>query len=35
MTGERDATTANAFIDDLASRLATRVKVTTDGLKVT
>lgn len=33
MIGSRDASAANAFIDDLASRLATRVQVTTDGLK--
>ena len=34
MVGGRDAAEAKAFIDDLASRLATRVQVTTDGLKV-
>ncbi len=34
MIGERDARTANAFIDDLKSRLAERVQITTDGLKV-
>ena len=34
MIGQRDAAAANAFIGDLASRLATRVQVTTDGLKV-
>ncbi len=34
MVGERDARTANAFIDDLKSRLAERVQTTTDGLKV-
>lgn len=33
MLGNRDARTANAFIDDLASRLATRVQLTSDGLK--
>src|SRR6266498_2644136 len=32
--GRRDASTANAFIRDLASRLAHRVQVTTDGHKV-
>jgi IS1 family transposase len=32
--GRRDAFTANAFIRDLASRLAHRVQVTTDGNKV-
>ncbi|SRR6266508_4868592 len=32
--GRRDAATANAFIRDLASRLAHRVQVTTDGHKV-
>ncbi len=32
--GRRDAFTANAFIADLASRLAHRVQVTTDGHKV-
>lgn len=34
MIGQRDASTAKAFIDDLASRLATRVQITSDGLKV-
>jgi IS1 family transposase len=34
MLGNRDARTANAFIDDLKSRLTTRVQLTTDGLKV-
>ena len=34
MLGNRDAHTANVFIDDLASRLASRVQLTTDGLKV-
>lgn len=33
MLGNRDAQTANAFVDDLASRLASRVQITTDGLK--
>jgi hypothetical protein len=34
MIGARDASAAHAFIGDLASLLATRVQVTTDGLKV-
>jgi IS1 family transposase len=34
MVGNRDARTARLFIDDLASRLASRVQLTTDGLKV-
>lgn len=34
MVGKRDASYAQAFIDDLASRLAGRVQLTTDGLKV-
>jgi len=34
MLGNRDAHTANAFIDDLKSRLANRVQLTADGLKV-
>ena len=34
MTGNRDAQSARMFIDDLASRLASRVKLTSDGLKV-
>ncbi|HXJ96147.1 MAG TPA: IS1 family transposase [Terriglobia bacterium] len=34
MTGNRDAQSAKMFIDDLASRLAHRVQLTTDGLKV-
>lgn len=34
MVGNRDAKSAKMFIDDLASRLATRVQMTTDGLKV-
>jgi IS1 family transposase len=34
MVGNRDARTAVAFIDDLKGRLASRVQLTTDGLKV-
>lgn len=34
MTGNRDAKSATMFIDDLASRLSTRVQLTSDGLKV-
>ena len=34
MVGNRDAHSANLFIDDLAGRLASRVQLTTDGLKV-
>jgi IS1 family transposase len=34
MVGNRDAKSARMFIDDLASRLANRVQLTTDGLKV-
>ncbi len=34
MVGNRDAQAANLFIDDLKSRLASRVQLTTDGLKV-
>jgi IS1 family transposase len=34
MIGNRDAHAANVFIDDLASRLTSRVQLTTDGLKV-
>lgn len=34
MIGGRDANAANAFIDDLATRLATCVQLTTDGHKV-
>ncbi len=34
MVGYRDATTAQIFIQDLASRLSHRVQLTTDGLKV-
>ncbi len=34
MVGNRDAQTAKIFIDDLASRLANRVQLTTDGNKV-
>lgn len=34
MIGMRDASTARAFIEDLAGRLANRVQLTTDGLKL-
>lgn len=34
MIGGRDASTANAFMHDLASRLASRVQLTTDGHKL-
>lgn len=34
MIGQRDGITARDFIDDLAGRLANRVQLTTDGLKV-
>jgi len=34
MLGNRDARTANAFIDDLKDRLASRIQLTTDGLRV-
>lgn len=34
MVGDRDAETANFFMDDLASRLANRVQLTTDGHSV-
>src|ERR1017187_3017468 len=34
MTGNRDAKSATMFIEDLASRLATRVQLTSDGLRV-
>ncbi len=34
MVGNRDAGTARLFIDDLAGRLANRVQLTTDGLRV-
>jgi IS1 family transposase len=34
LIGNRDARSARMFIDDLASRLANRVQLTTDGLKV-
>ena len=34
MIGQRDAAAAHAFIDDLATRLASRVQFTTDGHKV-
>ena len=32
--GKRDAVTANAFVDDVASRMSTRVQVTTDALRL-
>jgi IS1 family transposase len=34
MLGNRDSRTARIFIDDLASRLSSRVQLTTDGLRV-
>lgn len=34
MVGNRDARSAQVFIDDLAERLANRVQLTTDGLRV-
>jgi hypothetical protein len=34
MTGNRDVKSATMFINDLASRLASRVQLTSDGLKV-
>ncbi len=34
LCGDRDATWAMTFMKDLASRLSTRVQITTDGLKV-
>ena len=34
MTGNRDAQSARMFIDDLASRLAGRIQLTSDGLRV-
>lgn len=34
MLGNRDAQTANAFIEDLAARLTSRIQLTTDGLGV-
>lgn len=34
MVGNRDLRTARIFIDDLRSRLASRIQLTTDGLKV-
>ncbi len=34
MVGNRDSQSARMFIDDLASRLASRIQLTTDGLKV-
>lgn len=33
LVGERDAYTANIFMNDVADRLATRIQLTTDGLK--
>jgi hypothetical protein len=33
LVGNRDAEIANIFMEDLASRLANRVQLTTDGLK--
>ena len=34
LVGDRDAWTAHAFVEDLADRLANRVQITTDGLKL-
>jgi IS1 family transposase len=34
LIGNRDAASARMFVDDLASRLASRVQLTTDGLRV-
>jgi hypothetical protein len=34
MVGDRSAFAANTFVEDLASRLATRIQLTTDGHKV-
>jgi len=34
MIGQRDASTARSFVEDLASRLANRIQLTTDGLKL-
>ena len=34
LVGRRDASTAYAFVDDLAKRLRNRVQLTTDGLRV-
>lgn len=34
MVGNRDAQSARIFIEDLASRLANRIQLTTDGLKI-
>src|SRR5205823_3972518 len=34
MTGNRDMRSAKMFIEDLAGRLANRIQLTTDGLKV-
>jgi transposase-like protein len=31
--GERDAATADAFVDDVAGRVRNRVQISTDGLK--
>jgi IS1 family transposase len=31
--GDRDAVTANAFLDDVASRMRNRVQISTDGLR--
>jgi hypothetical protein len=32
--GKRDAEAGQAFIDDLADRLANRVQISSDGLKI-
>src|ERR1019366_7625214 len=34
MIGQRDASTARSFVEDLAARLANRIQLTTDGLKL-
>jgi IS1 family transposase len=34
LVGDRSASTANVFVDDLASRLANRIQLTTDGYRV-
>src|SRR5256886_1342733 len=34
LLGNRDARAAKAFMDDLAARLASRIQLTTDGLRV-
>jgi IS1 family transposase len=34
MIGQRDASTARSFVEDLASRLSNRIQLTTDGLKL-